>query len=70
MLVLRRKKNESIIIDGQIEITILEIDGDQIKLGIEAPKEIEVIRNEILEKVKLENQKALTVKVDLSIIKS
>ncbi|WP_449622728.1 carbon storage regulator CsrA [Robertmurraya sp. Marseille-Q9965] len=68
MLILRRKRNESIIIDDCIEITILEIDGDQIKLGIEAPKEIEIIRKEILEKVKLENQNAISVKVDLSVI--
>jgi carbon storage regulator len=48
MLVLSRKFNESIVIDGRIKITIVEIRGTQIRLGIEAPKEIGVMREELL----------------------
>ncbi len=47
MLVLSRKKNESIVIDDKIVITVVEIRGDKVRLGIEAPKEIPVHRSEI-----------------------
>ena len=47
MLVLSRKKNESIIIDGSIVITVVDIRGDKVRLGIEAPKEIPIHRSEI-----------------------
>jgi carbon storage regulator len=47
MLVLSRKKNESIIIDENIVITIVEIRGDKVRLGIEAPKEIPIHRSEV-----------------------
>ena len=46
MLALSRKKNESIIIDNNIEVTVLDIKGDQIKLGISAPKSVPVYRKE------------------------
>ncbi len=48
MLVLARKFNESIVIDGGIKITILEIRGQQIRLGIEAPKEVGIMREELV----------------------
>jgi len=48
MLVLSRRKNESIVIDSNIEITILEIRGSQIRLGIEAPKDVPICRSELL----------------------
>jgi carbon storage regulator len=48
MLVLSRKFNESIVIDGRIRITVVEIRGHQIRLGIEAPKEVGVMREELL----------------------
>lgn len=51
MLVLSRKLNESIIIDNQIKITIVEIRGDKIRLGIEAPKHVSVHRREIYEAI-------------------
>ncbi len=47
MLVLSRKKNESIVIDDTIIITVVEIRGDKVRLGIEAPKEIPVHRSEV-----------------------
>jgi carbon storage regulator len=47
MLVLSRKKNESIIIDSSIVITIVEIRGDKVRLGIEAPREVPIHRSEV-----------------------
>jgi carbon storage regulator len=48
MLVLARKFNESIVIDGGIKITVVEIRGHQIRLGIEAPKEVGIMREELI----------------------
>ena len=48
MLVLSRRPNEAILIDGKIKITVIEVRGEQIRLGIEAPKEIAVWREELL----------------------
>ena len=56
MLVLTRKKNEAICIGANIEITILDIQGEQIKLGIKAPDHIDVFRKEILDKIKAQNK--------------
>lgn len=47
MLVLSRKKNESIVIDDNIVITVVEIRGDKVRLGIQAPKEVPVHRSEV-----------------------
>ncbi len=49
MLVLSRKVNEKIVIDGGIVITVVKIEGGQVRLGVEAPKQIKVFREEILE---------------------
>lgn len=54
MLVLSRKKNESIIIDDHITITVVEIRGDKVRLGIQAPKEIPIHRSEIHEAIQSE----------------
>ncbi len=51
MLVLSRKKNESIIINDNITITVIEIRGDKIRLGIEAPKDVTVHRREVYEAI-------------------
>jgi carbon storage regulator len=51
MLVLSRKKDESIVINDDIVITIVEIRGDKVRLGIEAPKEISVHRREVWEAI-------------------
>ena len=63
MLVLTRKENESIMIGDQIKVTVVESSGGQIRLGIEAPQEIEIYREELYKQIKEENQKASTVKV-------
>ena len=52
MLVLTRRLGEAITIGDNIKIVIVEIDGKQVKIGIEAPKEIEVYREELFEKIK------------------
>lgn len=52
MLVLSRKKNESILIRDDIVITVVEIRGDKVRLGIEAPKEVAVHRREVYDKIK------------------
>lgn len=58
MLALSRKKNESIIIDNNIEVTVLEIKGDQVKLGITAPKSVQVYRKEVYVQIKDANKDA------------
>ncbi|MCA8995480.1 MAG: carbon storage regulator CsrA [Planctomycetaceae bacterium] len=49
MLVLSRKKNESIVIDERITITVVEIRGDKVRLGIEAPRDVPIHRSEVYE---------------------
>jgi carbon storage regulator len=51
MLVLTRKKNESIVINDVIKVTVVEIRGDKVRLGIEAPREIDVHRQEVYEQI-------------------
>lgn len=55
MLALTRKKGESLVINNNIEITVLEIRGDQIKLGISAPREVPVYRKEVYLQIQEEN---------------
>lgn len=59
MLILTRKKDESIIIDGNIEIQIISIEEGKVKIGINAPKNIEVYRSEVVDKIKANNKEAL-----------
>jgi carbon storage regulator len=61
MLVLSRKKNESIVIDDNVVITIVEIRGDKVRLGIQAPRDIPVHRQEVLEAI-LRSQAATETK--------
>ena len=60
MLALSRKKNEALIINNNIEITILEIKGDQVKIGITAPKEIPVYRKEVYLQIQEANKEAMS----------
>lgn len=58
MLALSRKANESIMIGNDIEITVLEVKGEQVKIGINAPKSIPVYREEVYEQIKEANKEA------------
>ncbi|MFJ8517784.1 carbon storage regulator CsrA [Lysinibacillus xylanilyticus] len=60
MLVLSRKKDESIMIGDQIEIKILAVEGEQIKIGIVAPKTVKVHRSEVFEAIQAQNREALS----------
>ena len=62
MLALTRKKGESLIIDNNIEFTILEIRGDQVKIGITAPKQVPIYRNEVYVQIENENKAAVNAK--------
>ncbi|MBI9099190.1 MAG: carbon storage regulator CsrA [Spirochaetaceae bacterium] len=59
MLILSRKKDESIIIGDNIEISIVDIKGDHVKLGIEAPRTVKVYRQEVYEAILRENEAAV-----------
>ena len=61
MLALTRKKGEALVINNDIEITVLEIRGDQIKIGISAPKDVPVYRKEVYLQIQQENQAALSI---------
>ncbi|CDB89783.1 carbon storage regulator homolog [Clostridium sp. CAG:253] len=65
MLALARKINQSIMIGNDIEITLLEIKGDQVKIGINAPKSVPIYRKEIYVQIQDENKKASEGEVDL-----
>lgn len=62
MLVLTRKKDQSIVINDDIEITVLEVMGDQVRIGINAPKTVSIFRKEIFLEIQEENKKASEVK--------
>jgi len=62
MLVLSRQRDESIIIGDNVVITIVDIRGDKVKLGIEAPREISVHRQEVYEAIQRENRQAALLK--------
>lgn len=65
MLALSRKKNEALVINNNVEITILDIKGDQVKVGITAPKEVPVYRKEVYLQIQESNQDAIkSVNVD------
>lgn len=61
MLALSRKKNEALVINNNIEITVLEIKGEQVKLGISAPKEIPVYRKEVYVQIQDSNKEAVNM---------
>ena len=59
MLVLSRKTNESIVIDGRITISVLRVEGEVVKLGVTAPKEIHVFRKEVYDEIQSSNVQAV-----------
>ena len=60
MLALSRKKNEAIIVNNNIEITILEVKGDQVKIGVTAPKEVPIYRKEVYVQIQEANQDSVS----------
>jgi carbon storage regulator len=65
MLVLTRRKNESIQIGENIEIKVLGMEGDQVKLGIHAPKSIDIHRKEVYDAIQVENSEAANISSDV-----
>ncbi len=62
MLVLSRQRDETIMIGDDIEITVVDIRGDKVRLGINAPKDVSVHRKEVYEAIKRENRDAARIK--------
>jgi len=65
MLVITRKKGESILIGDDIEIKVTKIEDGSVKLAISAPKDMTILRHEVLEKVKQENKNAINIDLDI-----
>ncbi len=61
MLALTRKKGEALVINNNVEITVLEVKGDQVKIGISAPKEVPVYRKEVYIQIQEANKEAMQV---------
>ena len=61
MLALSRKKNEAIVINNNVEVTILEVKGDQVKIGISAPREVSIYRKEVYLQIQEANKEAVNV---------
>lgn len=61
MLALTRKKGESIMVNNDIEISILEIRGDQVKIGVTAPKEVPIYRKEVYLQIQKENEASSSI---------
>ena len=64
MLVLSRQRNETIMIGDDVEITVVDIRGDKVRLGITAPRQIQVHRKEVYDAIKRENQRAANLSPD------
>jgi carbon storage regulator len=60
MLILSRKIGESIVIDGRIHVKVVRVEGDVVKMGIEAPAEVPVHRREVYDEIQRSNEQALT----------
>ena len=70
MLALSRKINETIMIGNDIEITILEVKGDQVKIGISAPKSVPIYRKELYIQIQESNKEAAETTVDDEVLKN
>ena len=64
MLVLSRQRDESIIIGDNIVVTVVDVRGDKVRLGIEAPREVSVHRREVYEAIQRENREASKIQLD------
>ena len=64
MLVLSRQKDQTIMIGDKVEITVVDIRGDKVRLGITAPSEIPVHRKEVYDAIKQENREAANIKLE------
>ena len=64
MLVLSRQRDESIIIGDNIVVTVVDVRGDKVRLGIDAPREVSVHRREIYEAIQRENKQAAQIRLD------
>ncbi len=64
MLALTRKTGDAIMINNNIEITVLEVRGDQVKIGISAPKDISIYRKEVYLEIQKENEAAQGISMD------
>ena len=67
MLALSRKKGEALVINNNIEVTVLEVNGDQVKIGISAPKEVPIYRKEVYLQIQDSNKEAM--QADLEALK-
>ena len=65
MLIVTRKKGQYIMIGDDIEITVSKLDDGSVKLGIDAPKEMTILRKELYEEIERENKKAININIDL-----
>ena len=65
MLIVTRKKGQSIMIGDDIEITVSKLEDGSVKLGIDAPKEMTILRKELYEEIERENKKAININIDL-----
>jgi carbon storage regulator len=64
MLILSRREGETIVIDGKIRITVMEVRGDHVRIGIDAPRSVSVHREEVFEQISRANEQASTVSAD------
>lgn len=69
MLILTRKIGQSIMLGNDVEIVISAIDGDQVKIGIQAPKDVKILRKEVYEEVRESNREAAVPKSSLRQLK-
>ncbi|CAM3692810.1 carbon storage regulator CsrA [Cohnella lubricantis] len=69
MLILTRKIGQSIMLGNDVEIVVSAIDGDQVKIGIQAPKELKILRKEVYEEVRESNREAAAPKASLQQLK-
>lgn len=68
MLVITRKLKERIIINDQISVVVLEIDGQRVKLGVEAPKPVSIYRQELYDAIQQENRLAVQQAAEISLL--